>query len=228
MPWLPRVPGKASTPIVLTTMASATSPRRAGLAICGSGPRDVIPPDPRQWGRGTLEWPRNAVMAPILTGCRSRNVTRSAAGAVPLRVMSSPDPGAPPRPGRLEIRVLGPLEVTVDGAPLLVDTRKAVAILALLAVDGRPYARDELAAMLWPEFGRRRRARRAPPDAVRVADGARRPVAAGRPVGRGARRRRPVVGPRHAGGRPGFVGGGSHPCRRRGRARPVPRRVRAP
>jgi len=51
----------------------------------------------------------------------------------------------------LEIRVLGPLDVRVDGVPLRVDTRKATAILALLAVEGRPYARDELAAMFWPE-----------------------------------------------------------------------------
>ena len=51
----------------------------------------------------------------------------------------------------LEIRVLGPLEVLVDGSPLRVDTRKALAILALLAVEGRAYARDELTAMFWPE-----------------------------------------------------------------------------
>ena len=60
-----------------------------------------------------------------------------------------PTPGAPA--GRLDIRVLGPLEVLVDGQPLQVDTRKALAILALLAVEARPFARDELAAMLWPE-----------------------------------------------------------------------------
>ncbi len=52
---------------------------------------------------------------------------------------------------RLEIRVLGPLEVVADGQPLVVDTRKALAILVLLAVEGRPFAREELAAMLWPE-----------------------------------------------------------------------------
>src|SRR5687768_357101 len=52
---------------------------------------------------------------------------------------------------RLTIRVLGPVEVLVDGAPLVVDTRKAVAVLALLAVEGRPFAREELAAMFWPE-----------------------------------------------------------------------------
>ena len=51
----------------------------------------------------------------------------------------------------LEIRVLGPLEILVDETPIRVDTRKALAIVALLAVEGRPYARDELAAMFWPE-----------------------------------------------------------------------------
>jgi DNA-binding SARP family transcriptional activator len=46
---------------------------------------------------------------------------------------------------------MGPPEVRVDGAPLVVDTRKAIAVLAILATDGRPFARDEIAAMLWPE-----------------------------------------------------------------------------
>jgi DNA-binding SARP family transcriptional activator len=55
--------------------------------------------------------------------------------------------GAP----RLDIRLLGPPEVLVDGAPLVVDTRKAVAILILLAAEGRAFARDELAALLWPD-----------------------------------------------------------------------------
>jgi DNA-binding SARP family transcriptional activator len=54
-------------------------------------------------------------------------------------------------PPRLDIRLLGPPEVLVDGAPLVVDTRKAVAILAVLAAEGRAFARDELAALLWPE-----------------------------------------------------------------------------
>src|SRR3954451_16321094 len=72
-------------------------------------------------------------------GERSLNVTGSWDEEVPLRAMS------------LEIRVLGPLEVIVDGTPLRVDTRKALAMVALLAVEGRPYARDELAAIFWPE-----------------------------------------------------------------------------
>ncbi|MBA2381440.1 MAG: AAA family ATPase [Chloroflexi bacterium] len=51
----------------------------------------------------------------------------------------------------LDIRLLGPLEILVDGHPMIVDTRKAVAILVLLATDGRAYARGELAALLWPD-----------------------------------------------------------------------------
>src|SRR6188768_1332994 len=75
----------------------------------------------------------------MVGGWRSLNVTGSSSDEVPLRAMS------------LEIRVLGPLEVIVDGSPIRVDTRKALAIVALLAVEGRPYARDELATMFWPE-----------------------------------------------------------------------------
>ena len=56
-----------------------------------------------------------------------------------------------PGSDRLDIRLLGPLEVLAAGAPLVVDTRKALAILALLATEQRPFARDELAAMLWPD-----------------------------------------------------------------------------
>jgi DNA-binding SARP family transcriptional activator len=52
---------------------------------------------------------------------------------------------------RVAIRVLGPVEVTVRGAPLEVDTRKAVALLVYLALAGRPVDREALAALLWPE-----------------------------------------------------------------------------
>jgi len=61
-------------------------------------------------------------------------------------VAATPEPTT-----RLDIRLLGPPEILVDGRPLAVDTRKAVAILALLAADARPFARDEIAAMLWPD-----------------------------------------------------------------------------
>jgi DNA-binding SARP family transcriptional activator/tetratricopeptide (TPR) repeat protein/energy-coupling factor transporter ATP-binding protein EcfA2 len=65
--------------------------------------------------------------------------------------MSRPAAAGRERARGLEIGVLGPLEVSIDGRPLVVDTRKALAILALLAVENRAFGRDELSAMLWPE-----------------------------------------------------------------------------
>ena len=65
--------------------------------------------------------------------------------------MAAPRPAPTVTVRRLEIRVLGPMVALVDGQPIQVDTRKALAILALLAVEARPFAREELAAMLWPE-----------------------------------------------------------------------------
>ncbi len=50
----------------------------------------------------------------------------------------------------LEVRLLGNPEVKVTGSPLRVDTRKAIAILAYLAVEGAA-SRDHLTALLWPE-----------------------------------------------------------------------------
>ena len=50
----------------------------------------------------------------------------------------------------IAIRLLGPVDIRVDGAPLSVDTRKAVALLAYLAVTGRPVSRESLGALLWP------------------------------------------------------------------------------
>jgi DNA-binding SARP family transcriptional activator/Tfp pilus assembly protein PilF len=51
----------------------------------------------------------------------------------------------------IAIRLLGPVDVRVGSAPLSVDTRKAVALLAYLATTGRPASREVLAALLWPE-----------------------------------------------------------------------------
>lgn len=41
--------------------------------------------------------------------------------------------------------------MALDGTPLTFDTRKAVALLAYLAVTGQPHRRETLAALLWPE-----------------------------------------------------------------------------
>ena len=51
----------------------------------------------------------------------------------------------------MSVRLLGPVEVAVDGRPVAFDTRKAVALLAYLAVVRRPTSREGLAALLWPE-----------------------------------------------------------------------------
>lgn len=64
-------------------------------------------------------------------------------------------PSGPPPVGNvvvgLEIRLTGAPTVSVDGAPLHVDTRKAVALLARLAVAGPRSGRDVLATLLWPD-----------------------------------------------------------------------------
>jgi DNA-binding SARP family transcriptional activator len=53
----------------------------------------------------------------------------------------------------VSVRLLGPVRVEVHGRPLTVDTRKAIALLAYLAVTARPASRDTLAALLWPGSG---------------------------------------------------------------------------
>ena len=50
----------------------------------------------------------------------------------------------------VELTLFGSPVIARDGAPLGFDTRKVPAMLAVLAVSGRPHGRDELAALLWP------------------------------------------------------------------------------
>jgi DNA-binding SARP family transcriptional activator/tetratricopeptide (TPR) repeat protein len=52
----------------------------------------------------------------------------------------------------LSVSVLGPPVVLADGVPLAVDTRKATALLAYLAVEGGVHNRDSLAELLWPDY----------------------------------------------------------------------------
>ena len=56
----------------------------------------------------------------------------------------------------LDLHLFGPPRVRLDGEELRFDTRKALAMLAVLAVSGREHSRDALAAMLWPDLDRTR------------------------------------------------------------------------
>lgn len=56
----------------------------------------------------------------------------------------------------VRLALLGPPIVESDGCPVGFDTRKAIALLALLALDGKGRARADLAAMLWPDSEERR------------------------------------------------------------------------
>lgn len=52
----------------------------------------------------------------------------------------------------LAIRLLGSPHVELDGRPAALETRKATALLAYLAVRREPASRDHLAALLWPDY----------------------------------------------------------------------------
>jgi DNA-binding SARP family transcriptional activator len=50
----------------------------------------------------------------------------------------------------LEVSLIGPPRVARDGQPVTFDTRKAIALLALLALTRRPRSREALCELLWP------------------------------------------------------------------------------
>jgi len=54
----------------------------------------------------------------------------------------------------IEVNLLGPPRVERDGALVAFDTRKAMALLAHLALTDRPRPRDALADLLWPDTDR--------------------------------------------------------------------------
>src|SRR6266853_4538602 len=53
---------------------------------------------------------------------------------------------------RLALSLLGPPRIERDGILIDVDTRKAIALIAYLAVTRQRHSRDALAALLWPEY----------------------------------------------------------------------------
>ncbi|HEX8034295.1 MAG TPA: hypothetical protein VF510_10630, partial [Ktedonobacterales bacterium] len=53
---------------------------------------------------------------------------------------------------RLTLRLFGTPRIECDGSPVVVDTRKALALLAYLALTRQQQSRDTLAALLWPDY----------------------------------------------------------------------------
>jgi DNA-binding SARP family transcriptional activator len=56
----------------------------------------------------------------------------------------------------LKLFLLGTPRIESEDRPVEVDTRKAIALLAYLAVTQRPHGRDALATLLWPEYSQTR------------------------------------------------------------------------
>lgn len=52
----------------------------------------------------------------------------------------------------LSLFLFGSPRLELDGKPVTVDTRKAIALLAYLAVTRQAHSRETLAALLWPEY----------------------------------------------------------------------------
>ncbi len=57
---------------------------------------------------------------------------------------------------RLNIRLLGPPQIECGSQLIKVDTRKAIALLAYIALTGKRHRRDSLVNLLWPEYNQDR------------------------------------------------------------------------
>lgn len=53
---------------------------------------------------------------------------------------------------QLSIFLFGPPRIERDGVPVSIDTRKAMALIAYLAITQQRHSRDALASLLWPDY----------------------------------------------------------------------------
>jgi DNA-binding SARP family transcriptional activator len=53
---------------------------------------------------------------------------------------------------RLALHFLGPPKLELDNAPIVIDRRKVLALLAYLAVNREHYTREFLSALFWPDY----------------------------------------------------------------------------
>lgn len=53
---------------------------------------------------------------------------------------------------KLKLFLLGAPRFELDGQPAGITRRKAIALMAYLAVDGQPHIREELATLFWPDY----------------------------------------------------------------------------
>src|SRR5215208_7929731 len=55
-------------------------------------------------------------------------------------------------PLRLALRFLGPPQIHLENEPIPLERRKALALLAYLAVEQGEHSRESLSALLWPDY----------------------------------------------------------------------------
>jgi predicted ATPase/DNA-binding SARP family transcriptional activator len=58
--------------------------------------------------------------------------------------------------GELKLYLFGPPRLELDNVPVDIERRKALALLAYLAVTGQPHSRDALATLFWPDLDQQR------------------------------------------------------------------------
>ena len=66
----------------------------------------------------------------------------------------------------LRLTLFGAPKLERDGQPIQLDTRKSMALLVYLAMNGQEQSRETLSALLWPEQRRTPRPRQPAPGAL--------------------------------------------------------------